>query len=61
MGELMARVNACEGWSAERRRAGHWRVCGPRGALGFFAWSPSDYRALRNARSWLRRAGFRGV
>jgi hypothetical protein len=36
---------------------GHWRLKCPNGKIVFMPSSPSDFRAIRNARAMLRREG----
>ena len=45
------------GWHAVIGKNGHWRLTGPSKQVVCLPFSPSDRRALFNARSRLRRAG----
>lgn len=45
------------GWTLEKTGGGHIRWQSPTGGCTFTASSPSDRRAMYNARSRLRRAG----
>lgn len=55
--QRMVEAARAQGCQAELTRGGHWRVTTPTGGLVFLPQSPSDWRAFRNARSQLRRAG----
>ncbi len=56
MQDLVAEVRAA-GWTVTYTGAGHWRCQGPAGGLVFCASTPTDSRAVRNARTQLRKAG----
>lgn len=45
-----------QGWTVQQRRK-HYQLLGPDGQILHMPVSSSDWRALRNARSQLRRAG----
>lgn len=44
------------GWGVEYRKAGHYRLTGPRGQLVFTSSTPSDGRTLLNLQALVRRA-----
>lgn len=46
-----------QGWTATLRKGGHWKLTSPDGKPYFTGATPSDHRALRNARADLRRLG----
>lgn len=58
LAQLLARVRATPGWSVELRKANHWCVRGPGGAVLFTGSTPRS-RSLRNFLADLRRAGWR--
>ena len=45
------------GWSAERRNNNHLKLVAPDGDFHWVSATPSDWRASRNLRAWLRRKG----
>lgn len=53
--ELIRAVQA-QGWTVRRRR-NHIQFCGPNGEIVMTASTPSDHRALKNTKAWLRRHG----
>ncbi|CAB4203540.1 hypothetical protein UFOVP1382_153 [uncultured Caudovirales phage] len=44
------------GFTVDKTGAGHWRVASPSGPI-FMPSTPSDWRAVKNMRAALRRAG----
>lgn len=44
-------------WVVERTGGDHYRLKGPAGQLVFMSQSPSDFRAVRKARAFLRKNG----
>lgn len=57
----LIRAAEAQGWAVSRTRGGHLRWRAPSGALVFTASTPSDWRALANILSYLRRNGLKGV
>jgi hypothetical protein len=58
MRALIAHAEA-QGWAAELRRGGHWKLTPPQGkGAVFLAQSPSDWRAVKNNISIMRRYGY---
>ena len=57
--DMQSLLRECERQGAEvtHTNGGHWRVRSPHGQLVFVSDSPSDQRAIRGARSDLRKAG----
>jgi len=53
----IVRAALAAGWDVAKTGANHIRFKGPKGFLYFTGSSPSDSRAVRNARSALRRGG----
>lgn len=48
-----------QGWRAVRTQKGHWALYAPDGrTIVHLAGTPSDWRAIHNAISRMRRAGF---
>ena len=47
------------GWQVTPTRSGHLAWRSPDGTVVYTPSTPSDYRAIRNARARLRRAGLR--
>jgi hypothetical protein len=54
---LLKRIKALPGWHVIYRRGGHYLVINPEGARCFMPSTPSDRRAVLNARAHLRRLG----
>lgn len=46
-----------QGWTAELRRSGHWRLPNPAGRWMTCAWSPKGNNALQKARQDARKLG----
>lgn len=54
---LLKRIKALPGWRVIYRRSGHYLVINPEGERCFMPSTPSDRRAVLNARAHLRRLG----
>jgi hypothetical protein len=54
--DLARRAIAC-GFTIGRTRSGHMTWRAPNGGIYFSGSTPSDWRAVRNLRSWLLRHG----
>ncbi len=58
MRELIRKAQS-QGWKATLRKAGHWKLTAPGGKGSvFMAQTPSDWRAVKNNISIMRRYGF---
>jgi hypothetical protein len=55
--QLVRLVQSTPGWTVEQRRSCHYMVKPPSGEPIFMAGTPSDKRAIKNARAHLKRAG----
>ena len=55
----LIRIARAQGWTVEATRKGHWwfRPPDPTAGQVLVAGTPSDHRALRNAKAKLRQAG----
>lgn len=58
MAQLARKVDDTPGWSAEKRKRGHWCFRGPGGVQLFASSTPGDRRGHVNARAMLRRSGW---
>lgn len=51
-----------KGWTLDLTKGGHVSFMGPQGERATFPQSPSDHRAMKNSRAFLRRlSGVRGL
>jgi len=57
--EELVRLARAQGWDVEKTGSGHWKFKAPTGQIVFAASTPSDWRAIKNAKSWLKRAGLK--
>lgn len=58
MNRLAREVRRTPGWTAVRRRTGHWVFRGPDGAYVSASGTPSDRNGPRNARRDLEKKGW---
>jgi predicted RNA binding protein YcfA (HicA-like mRNA interferase family) len=55
--QALVELAEAQGWEVTQNGGGHLRFQGPEGQLVFTAQTPSDHRSIKNATSFLRRAG----
>ncbi len=53
---ILRKIEKTPGWSWERG-AHSYKIKAANGKMIFMSYTPSDHRALKNLRSWLRQAG----
>jgi len=52
---LLREIEKMEGWRLEPCKNGHTKIFAPDGDLYICGGTPSDYRAIKNVRAWVKR------